>query len=236
MQTVSKNPPPKNHADQTLPNLIIPNQLSRGLDLGESLALLEAALLLEAHNLEAVEVGEGLAALLLELLLGPVALLPLGIDASGLPGLLDGTSAGTTGKLLDDEGGEKGLGEGNDAAGGSELGVGRGAIDKDLCIAKNDRLVSCPRVLNSNRWFPCSVQTYALVVDDLDDGREAAALELEDTANLNEAPGAGTDLDIRHFSCRSELDLLGQRQVGNQGKSADCRKFQERSQKRRVIS
>lgn len=47
------------------------------------------------------------------------------------------------------------------------------------------------------------------MVDDLDDGREAAGLELEDTANLNEAPGAGTDLDIRHFSCRSELGFTG---------------------------
>lgn len=139
MQTVSKNPPSQEPCrPNALPNLIVPNHLSRGLDLGESLALLEAALLLEAHNLEAVEVGEGLAALLLELLLGPVALLPLGIDASSLPSLADGTGAGTTGKLLDDDGGEKGSGEGDDAAGSSELGVGRGAIDKDLCIAKNE--------------------------------------------------------------------------------------------------
>jgi len=124
----------KNHADQALPFLVVPIQRrsSSGLDLGKSLVLLEAPLLLQPHNLEAVEVGEGLAALLLEGLLGPVALLPLSVDTSGLPSLLDGTRPGTTGKLLDDDGCEEGPRERNGAAGSGELGVGGRSIDKHL--------------------------------------------------------------------------------------------------------
>jgi len=106
--------------------------LRRGLDLGESLALLEPSLLLQAHDLEAVEIGEGLAALLLQRLLGPVALLPLRVDLSGLPRLLDGTGSRAAGELLDDEGCEKGSGEGDGSAGSRELGVGGRAIDECL--------------------------------------------------------------------------------------------------------
>lgn len=115
--------------------------LRSGLDLGESLALLEPSLLLEAHDLETVEVGEGLAALLLQRLLCPVALLPLCVDTSGLPGLLDGTGSGATGKLLDDEWCEKGLGEGDGTAGSRKLGVGGRSIDEGLLTRKDIVLV-----------------------------------------------------------------------------------------------
>lgn len=54
--------------------------LCRGLDLCQRLALLEPPLLLEAHHLEAVKVGQVLPPLDLIPLLGPVALLPLGVD------------------------------------------------------------------------------------------------------------------------------------------------------------
>lgn len=117
---------PNRAHDSVLPTL------RRGLDLGESLALLEPSLLLEAHDLEAVEVGEGLAALLLQRLLCPVALLPLCVDFSGLPGLLDGAGSRATGELLDDQWCEKGLVERDGAAGSRKLGVGGRSIDEGL--------------------------------------------------------------------------------------------------------
>lgn len=67
--------------------------LCGGLDLGQSLALLESSLLLESHNLEAIEVGQVLPPGDLLTLLGPVALLPLGVDFVLLPKLPDGTVA-----------------------------------------------------------------------------------------------------------------------------------------------
>lgn len=97
--------------------------LSGSLDLGKSLALLEAALLLQPHNLEALEVGKGLAAHLLRALLGPVALPPLLIDTSLLPSGLDGTGAGTTGQLVDHESGQEEVGEGERLTGNGEAGV-----------------------------------------------------------------------------------------------------------------
>lgn len=122
-----------------MPNQTLPiyqdahsQRLSRGLDLGESLALLEPSLLLQPHNLEAVKVGKGLALLLLLLLLGPVGGSPLGVNAGSLPGLLDGTCPGTAGELIDDDGGQEGVGERDLAAGGDELLVGGGAVDQSL--------------------------------------------------------------------------------------------------------
>ena len=41
--------------------------------------------------------------------------------------------------------------------------------------------------------------TYALVVDDLDNGGQAAVLELENATNLNATPRAGSDLNFCHF-------------------------------------
>lgn len=82
------------------------------LDLDESLALLESSLLLEAQDLESLEVGEGSALLLDGTGLGPGGLLPLGVDLGLLPEALDGTGAGTTGELLNDERCEENVGEG----------------------------------------------------------------------------------------------------------------------------
>lgn len=79
------------------------HRLCRSLDLGQSLALLKSSLLLEAHDLEAVEVGQISALLLLVLGLGPVAVLPLAVDLCLFPSRLHGTSAGATGQLLNDK-------------------------------------------------------------------------------------------------------------------------------------
>lgn len=46
------------------------------------------------------------------------------------------------------------------------------------------------------------MQTYALVVDDLDDDSEAAGFKLEDASDLDLSPRAGTDLNVCHFVCR----------------------------------
>lgn len=83
--------------------------LGGSLDLGESLALLESALGLEAHDLEAVKVGEALALGELSALLGPVGLLPLGVNLGLLPLLLEGGVAGATDETGDDEGREEAL-------------------------------------------------------------------------------------------------------------------------------
>jgi hypothetical protein len=116
--------PRKSHAEPNAPPpKQQPSSLCRSPDLGQSLALLEPPLLLQPHDLEAVEVGERRAALLLELLLGPVALAPLGVDASSLPRLLDGTGPRATGQLLDNDRGEESPGELDNTAGSRELGV-----------------------------------------------------------------------------------------------------------------
>jgi hypothetical protein len=107
-------------------------RLSRGLDLGQSLALFEAALLLEAHNLEAVEVGQVLSPLDLVALLGPAGLSPLAVDLGLLPELAESSLAGAARKVLNDEAGEKALLERDGLPGDGELGVGGDALDKDL--------------------------------------------------------------------------------------------------------
>lgn len=106
--------------------------LCGGLDLGQSLALLESSLLLESQNLEAVEVGQVLPPLDLLALLGPVALLPLGVDLVLLPKLLDGTVSGATDEAFNDELGEQALGQGNGLSGDSQSRVGGGAVDENL--------------------------------------------------------------------------------------------------------
>lgn len=83
----------------------------------------EAALLLEAHDLEAVEVGEVLPPLDLGAALEPVGLLPLLVDLRLLPELLDGALAGAARKLLDDQRREEGGRERKRLAGNGELGV-----------------------------------------------------------------------------------------------------------------
>lgn len=97
--------------------------LRGGLDLDELLALLEAALLLEAQDLEAVEVGQVLSSLNLGAALEPVGLLPLLVDLGLLPELLDGAGAGAAGQVLNLEGRQEGVGEGDGLAGDGELGV-----------------------------------------------------------------------------------------------------------------
>ncbi len=205
----------KSHAEPNAPPLKQQTGtiLCRSPDLGQSLALLEPPLLLQPHNLEPVEVGERLAALLLELLLGPVALGPLGVNTSGLPRLLDGTRPRAAGELVDNDRREEGVGELDDAAGGGELVVCGGAVDESLL---SNVLVSVPCIHNT-RPGPKSPSrccflspavggsTYALVVDDLDNGGQAAALELEHTANLDATPARRSDLDRCHFGRRSKV-------------------------------
>jgi hypothetical protein len=133
MQTVPEYPPPpESHAEPNAPSLKQSLDSRRGADLDQSLALLEPPLLLQPHDLEAVKVGERLAALLLELLLSPVALLPLSVDTGSLPRLLDGTRPGAAGELLDNDRGEQGVGERDDATGGGEAGVRGGAVNESL--------------------------------------------------------------------------------------------------------
>ena len=93
------------------------------LDLGKRLVLLEASLLLQPHDLEAVKVGQTPATLLLQLLLGPVGLLPLGVDLGLLPRLLDGAGPGAAGQLLDRELRDEDVGERDLGAESGELGV-----------------------------------------------------------------------------------------------------------------
>lgn len=108
------------HAPQPSPSSI---PLCARLDLGQSLALLEAALLLQPQNLEAVEVGEGLPPLVLDTLLVPVGGSPLAVDLGLLPGGLDGTAPCGTGQLVDDDGGQEDIGQGNGLP-GNTAGVG----------------------------------------------------------------------------------------------------------------
>jgi len=197
------NAPPLKHQTGTF--------LCRSLDLGQSLALLEPPLLLQPHNLEPVEVGERLAALLLELLLGPVALGPLGVNTGSLPRLLDGTRPRAAGELVDNDRREESAGELDDAAGGGELVVCGGAINESLL---SNVLVLCPMHHHNTSQVPsrCFLvaresggSTYALVVDDLDNGGQAAALKLENTANLDATPARRSDIDRCHFGRRSKV-------------------------------
>lgn len=124
MQTVPEYlPPPESHAEPNAPPLKQPINSCSGLDLGQSLALLEPPLLLQPHNLEPVEVGERLAAFLLELLLRPVALMPLRVDTGSLPRLLNGARPRAAGQLLDHNRCEEGLRQLNGTTGSRKLFV-----------------------------------------------------------------------------------------------------------------
>lgn len=92
-------------------------------DLGQSLALLEAALLLEAHDLEAVEVGESRPLRLHIPLLGPVGVLPLLVDLRLLPVLLDGGRPCGAGQAGENEVSQDDVGERHRLAGDGESGV-----------------------------------------------------------------------------------------------------------------
>ncbi len=110
-----------------------PLPLCARLDLRQSLALLEAPLLLQPQDLEAVEVGEGLPPLLLQDLLVPVAGLPQAVDISLLPGSLDGTAPCAAGQLRDDDRGQEDVGQ-SDGLPGDTAGVGVccRAVDENL--------------------------------------------------------------------------------------------------------
>lgn len=66
-------------------SFVIPSHSRGCLDLGQGLSLLESSLLLESQDLESVEVGKRLSSFGLVLSLGPLALLPLGVDLCLLP-------------------------------------------------------------------------------------------------------------------------------------------------------
>lgn len=99
------------------------NRLRRGPDLGQRLAFLESLLLLESHDLEAVEVRQGLPPLDLIALLCPVAGLPFGVDLRLLPLLEERAVTRASVQALDDHLGEKDLGEGEGLPGDDKLGV-----------------------------------------------------------------------------------------------------------------
>lgn len=89
-------------------------------------------LLAEAQNLEALEVGEVLAAVGALGALSERALGPLAIDLVLGPELLDGASTGSTGKLGDGEVGEGGVREGEDVTGNDLVLLGGGTVNEDL--------------------------------------------------------------------------------------------------------
>lgn len=102
--------------------------------------------------------------------------------------------AGTTDEAVDDEGGKESPREAKRLSGSGELGVGRGALDKHLHVVS----------LVFHFEIPCpSPSTYALVVDDLDDGCKPAsvgvvAVDDNDAANLNEAPVGSLNHGFTH--------------------------------------
>jgi hypothetical protein len=59
------------------------------------------------------------------------------------------------------------------------------------------------------------------VVDDLDNGGEAAALELQHAADLDTAPGSRSDINLCHFA--DFLQKLARLAIGTQQGAADCR-------------
>lgn len=97
--------------------------------------------------------------------------------------------SGAAEETLDDELGQQALGQGDGLPGNGERGDGGGAVDEDLRL-------SCQllRSADSSRLARGGAsETYALVVDDLDDGGQAAgegvvAVDENDAADLNEAP------------------------------------------------
>lgn len=162
-------------------------------------------LLPQTHDLEALEVIElpppdGLLASL-----SVVAALPLLLDLLRIPLLLERGGTGASGKLLDDETGEGEVGKRLGVARDNVLLLGRGTLDKDLftLLSTFRPHISFPTLCalrSSHSFLP--VLTYALVVDDLDDGGELAgegtAAEHGNTANLDQAPGAGNNFGVTH--------------------------------------
>jgi hypothetical protein len=89
-------------------------------------------LLAEAQNLEALEVGEVLAALSTVGALSERALGPLAVNLVLSPELLNGTGTGSTGKLGDGEVGKGGVREGENVTGHDLVLLGGGTVNEDL--------------------------------------------------------------------------------------------------------
>lgn len=89
-------------------------------------------LLSQAHNLEALEVGELLALDGALAVLGPGAVVPGAVNTNLLPEGLESSVTGGAGKLLNDNGGQREVREGGGVAGYGNLGVGGRTLDKDL--------------------------------------------------------------------------------------------------------
>ena len=89
-------------------------------------------LLPESHNLEALKVVELLPLDTALAVLCPGAVVPDFLNTSLLPGGANGSVAGTTGKLLDNDGGEGDVCERDGVAGDDSLGLGGGTVNKDL--------------------------------------------------------------------------------------------------------
>jgi hypothetical protein len=147
-------------------------------------------LLPQLHDLEPLEVVQLPPLLERSALLGPGALVELLLDLVLLPLLRNVADTGGAGQLGDDDGGEGELGEGDFLTGdGGLLG---GTINKDLCLSAAD-------------FLRCLLRraAYALVVDDLDDGSQTALVntlvEEDDTADLDQPPGARCDVGVTHF-------------------------------------
>lgn len=89
-------------------------------------------LLAEAQNLEALEVGQVLAAVGALGTLSEGALGPLAINLVLSPKLLHGTGTGSTGELGNGEVSEGGVGERENVTGHDLLLLGGGTVDQDL--------------------------------------------------------------------------------------------------------
>ena len=110
-----------------------PSPLRRGLDLGQRFPLLESPLLLQAHDLEAVKVRQGLSSVCPLPRLECVGLLPLVLDAGLLPERLDGLGPRAPCEFVDDDLGQQAVGEREFLSGDGQLRVGVGSVDEDLC-------------------------------------------------------------------------------------------------------
>lgn len=112
-------------------------------------------LLAEAENLEALEVGQVLAALRAVGALSEGALGPLAINLVLSPELLHGTGTGSTGELGNGEVSEGGVGERKNVTGNSLLLLGGGTVDQDLILMS----VKCSRhnLRNPNAQFLVSL-------------------------------------------------------------------------------
>ena len=167
-------------------------------------------LLSQSEDLEALKVGQVLPPLGALSVLRVVALSPLAIDLVLLPQLLDGTSAGSTGELGDNEVGEGSVGERKDVTGDDLLLFGGGTVNQDLSL-RTVNIVSCtsctafPAILHVSSHAGVDFVekvTYTAVVNDLDNSGQLAGVRTtadeDQTANLNQLPLSKRDIDFGH--------------------------------------